>query len=229
MILYLPDILSLSLEGDLFGRFLAVRVRVGDRVQVTDLKGNLADIEVILVDKKRKLMAWKILGQPVSVKSMNPLVLYQAIPDRLYLEKLMEILPLSPFTDVQLFWSDRCQSYTLVWDRLYGILRRGCEQSERPWLPNLSLTSWDQVKNSMAKNEVSFLSCPDNATLVDGLQVDVDYRPVRGVVVGPEGGWSLSELKDLMEIRPSFCSLGSVIYPSWLAGFVWSQRTQKLD
>jgi 16S rRNA U1498 N3-methylase RsmE len=232
---FVPKLVSQELSVLDSAHLWSMRVGVGDCFDCTDLCGNPAKLTVLSIDKKSKRIKIKI-DNLCKVIDSSAGVLFQAIPDKVYLDKLMEVLPLmggnlaslegdsnsgSNFVGVGkcfLFFADRSVKYSLNLDRLDKILIRSCEQSQKAYKPQLIFVeSQSELQELINKHQPVVLDCQ---TIKNTDSKDMqNSTKIKSVLVGPEGGWSKQELEDFRAVELDFESLGSVVYPSWLAGF----------
>lgn len=197
-----------------------MRVQVGSSCQVTDLKGNQATIKVTYIDKKTKSIEFEIIEQKEEFDYLNK-TLFQAIPDKVYLEKLVETLPLVKVKTCYLFWSDRSVEYTINWDRLNGILTRSCEQSQSCYKPKFEVIKNKQELNKVLEQKKPLvLECKNMATVQFEVAKKAITKDQKSVLVGPEGGWSNKEIQLFKDTKLEFVHLGELILPSWLAGCI---------
>lgn len=118
MYYYLPKFNQRTLQGDEAGHFLSTRVKEGDELDVCDQKGSIGKIIIEKVDKKKKLIQYSLQSYEVLGKKPNEKILFQAIPDKQYLDKLVELLPLADIDRLILFESQYSPKYNINWERL---------------------------------------------------------------------------------------------------------------
>jgi RsmE family RNA methyltransferase len=219
MYFYIPSLNQNKVYFPDSAHLFSMRVQVGETCQVTDLKGNLAQIKILKIEKKEKSVEFEIIQKNTESNYLNK-TLIQAIPDKVYLEKLVEILPLAKVKTCYLFWSDRSVEYTINWERLNGILTRSCEQSQSCFKPKFEvIKSLDELNGVLNEYKPLVLECENMATIkIEEAKklVQQDYKPL---LVGPEGGWSAKEINNFRNQKLDFVHLGELVYPSWLAGF----------
>ncbi len=217
MIFFVPDITKKEVETPYSAHMLSMRVRYKDKAIITDLQGNWARIQIKEVDKKNRLIKYH-LRKSYFQENTNRGVLFQAIPDKIYLDKLVEVAAIGGIKKIVLFYSERSVRQSVKSDRLQRILLRGCELAEHYWAPEIQLIENKQELEAMInlhkpivlEGESDILKKAD--TLTDS------------VLVGPEGGWSEREIENFAEMGLSFASMGSMVYPAWLAGYSYFER-----
>jgi RsmE family RNA methyltransferase len=211
---FVPNLNNRNVVREEAAHFFSLRVKAGQEVSLTNLQGQRQRVKLTFVDKKLQKVAWEVLEfekiEPPAAK-----ILFQAWPDKNYLEKLVEILAFSNFTQIYLFPSAFSPKQNLNLSRLNKILIRACELAERAFLPQLyAVQSLGEIENLLLENRPTVLERETG----DGPKVAVNYQ---ACLVGPEGGWSAAELANFRELNLPFQFLGSTVYPAWLAGFVW--------
>jgi RsmE family RNA methyltransferase len=214
MYFYIPDLEKSILTFPHSAHFLSMRVKENDSYKATDLKGNTAEIIIKSVDKKNKsIKIQKISNQTVKNKLKHTLI--QAIPDKVYLDKLVEILPLSQVKNCYFFWSDRSVKYTINWERLENILIRSCEQSQIEFKPELKVIDLEEF----LRLQPIIMECQNLSSISIHQAKQVIHVNGKAIAVGPEGGWSQQELKKFKDTGLDFVHIDELILPSWLAGF----------
>jgi RsmE family RNA methyltransferase len=191
----------------------ACRVNKGEEVKITNLKGGFDIIRITDFIKKERLYYYKKLNSfYTSPKKVNK-ILFQAIIDKDYLEKLVETLPFTIFDHLKLFSSDFSQKQNINLSRLNKILIRSCEQSETVFSPVIEVI--DTLPDFDINKSIIFFTQQENSDFKSKAQKDYT-----NYVVGPEGGWSNEEEKQFLILDK--VNLGKQIYPSWLMPMVIS-------
>jgi len=215
MYFFCSDIESEILVGEAAAHLFSCRVVAGEKLYLTDLLGNLAQVEILDSDKKNKEIKFEISDQK-NFEFIGPgKILIQSITDKAYLEKLAEIVALGGISKIILFNSEFSQRQNVNLERLDRILTRSCEQSERVFKPVLEVVELDL-------NQIIELYKPIVLDQAGIAKENVDKNLLKSpVLVGPEGGWSEEEKQMFLESKLNLVSLGEVIFPAWLAGFSW--------
>jgi 16S rRNA (uracil1498-N3)-methyltransferase len=200
-----------------------MRVKQNQILKVSNLKGFLAEIKISEINKKERLIKYQILNQKKTQKPGEK-ILYQAILEKNYLEKLVEVCPLANITEINLFHSEFSVKQKINLERLQKILIRSCEQSENLFLPKLNILEKAEILEKLEKEQFLILqkNSKENfklnfSTLFLNTKNPFKYK----VLVGPEGGWSNNELTIFENKKLLFLELKDVVYPGWLAGFVF--------
>jgi RsmE family RNA methyltransferase len=212
MFFYVENIDKGVLEGSEAEHFLSMRVKIGDKISVCDQIGTKVKVEITELDKNKKIMQFHPISQFEKGQEMRNCTLFQAITDKSYLEKMVEIVPLSPITDMVLFRSQFSPPGSYSLERLQKIITRSCEQSQRLFGPNVSVVSYENMLEMVSEYRPLVLECGHEN------QLETTSLP-NSVIVGPEGGWSPKELEDFDNASLTLFQMGSQIYPAWLAGY----------
>jgi 16S rRNA (uracil1498-N3)-methyltransferase len=219
MYFYIPYLHTQQISLPQSAHLVSCRISAGDLVQATDLRGNLATLKITTAEPKSGIYKFEIISTHTRKNNTQKNILFQAKIDKLYLEKLVEIVPLANIDKVVFFDSDYSQKKQSVnLERLEKILIRSCEQSQTIFKPELIFIDSDTELLSQIKK------C--NPIVLEGkipTTKDSNHSPniLNSIVVGPEGGWSLKELALFKSLNLRFKNLGDSVYPAWLAGFVW--------
>jgi 16S rRNA (uracil1498-N3)-methyltransferase len=201
------------LKNEEINHFKSMRVKVGEIIEITNLKGTKAKIEIIEINRNYSELKFEILE---TTKNTHPAskTLIQAITDKVYLEKLCEIAPMAGITEIKLFFSDRSIKQNVQIERLNKILIRACEQSETLFLPELKVIDKSELEKIINEIKPIVLAC-----YLGEEKLITKISTKNTCIVGPEGGWSEKELEYFKSQNMEFVSLGNTIFPAWLAGF----------
>lgn len=213
MLFFVSELDKNVIKNEESNHFKSMRVKVGEIIEVTNLKGTKANIKIIEINKNYSEIKFEILETTKNTQSTSK-VLIQAITDKVYLEKLCEIAPLSGITEIKLFFSDRSIKQNVQIERLNKILIRACEQSETLFLPNLKVIDQNKLNKIITETKPVILAC-----YLGEEKLITKISTKNSCIVGPEGGWSENELECFKSQNLDFVSLGQTIFPAWLAGF----------
>lgn len=201
-------------EGDEAAVMFAHRLDRGEEILVTNLQGKVAPASIMGYDKTTRRFRLSY-GQSEFVSPPDELTVMQGIIDKLYLEKLVEVLGYTDITTLYLLPLERSQAQKIDPVRLLKILQRAVLLSERAWMPKiLPVSSRDEVINLLNKFRPIVLQASSQE------QTKSSSTHSTSILIGPEGGFSPSELTQFAELTLPTLSLGTHIYPGWLAGFV---------
>ncbi len=216
MYFYVTNLNNKTVSGEAVEHLLTMRVKPGEVVWLTDLQGHLKEAKILNVDKKIKTVTYQTLGYQINPKPPER-VLIQSIPDKNYLDKLVELLPFSSFTKLILVNTDNSPQCNLNLPRLRKISVRSCETAERSWA--IEIKQADSLTTALANFDLKKIVVLHPS----GQQAKVsDWI---GCLVGPEGGWSQSELSLFQSFGLQQYSLGATVYPAWLAGYTFAIAT----
>ena len=140
--------------------------------------------------------------------------MFQAVTDKVYLEKLVEIAPHANIDTIYLFSSDRSPVSNYILERLQRILARSCEQAQKVFMPVIREIETADIDKLLLKYKPTVLELETKSTeIISNIQ--------NTLIVGPEGGWTLEEIQKFKTLHLPFHSFGDVVYPAWLAGYTW--------
>ena len=210
MLYFVPDVRRRDVCGEDAAHFVSTRIVVGDKVIISDLNGAKFRVEIIEINKSKKLYKWKVIEE-LEVEEKPVKILFQAQIDNQYLAKMCEIAPHAGIGKIFIFQSDRSQKQSIRFDRLDKILTRSCEQSEVAFKPVIEFIDTKSLHELIKMHKPVLLDS-------SGADLNGDLN-LQNCLVGPEGGWSEAELGYYKEIELEAVSLGGVVYPAWLAGF----------
>jgi RsmE family RNA methyltransferase len=219
MYFFVPDLEKTTIQGPAADHLFSTRVEAGERVTLTNLKGTIAEVEITDVAKKQHSVQWNILRTLQPISTLANRILIQAEPDKAYVEKMAEILPLQAGT-LLIFASDYSPKQTLNLQRLEKIVIRACELGEVAHKPTIEVVSKAKAYQYLEHQEAAVLACTSDAVDFNSQ----DESPKSAILVGPEGGWSPQEIADFQTYQTPFISLGQQIFPAWLAGYTYFAR-----
>jgi RsmE family RNA methyltransferase len=212
MYFYVQNIHSRSVSGEEAAHLFSMRVKPGDLVTLCNFQGEFGTAVIQNVDKAKRNIEFEWKDKTLEKKSDTPHILIQAITDKHYMEKLVEILPLAEIHTLYLFPSDHSVPGTIQIQRLEKILIRSCEQSETIWMPKIQLITKQELESIIKQFKPVVLACNSQESF------DSNSNPFQACLVGPEGGWSESELQFFNALNLSIISIGKTVYPAWFAG-----------
>jgi RsmE family RNA methyltransferase len=229
MYFFVADLSGNTVVGKDAEHLWAMRPEQGEEIWVTNLAGELVRAKVSSVQKKQRGVVWSRLR---TEKRENPAknILIQAKTDRAYLEKLIEILPHMQVSDLYIIDTELSEKKQPVnRERLVRILIRACEQAQVVYLTRIHIvTGIAESQALIQKLQPTVLALPKPETIVIGASHKKDQVTLMAkntpVLVGPEGGWTEAEEAWFGEQGLPKYSLGTVVFPAWLAGFTYFAR-----
>jgi 16S rRNA U1498 N3-methylase RsmE len=290
---YIPNLKAGTLTETQAAHLFVMRVQENKTYKATDLEGRTCKILITKVDKKTKTIEFEQAEIPKTF-GFKPKAMFQAIPDKVYLDKLCEVLPLSGLTDLFLFYSENSIEYPINKERITKILIRSCEQAQVAYLPKIVVLNKKDLEIELKKYKPTVLDCNTPFALTLPLPQERGFDASTGVtattvspsesensvtegllihgknsrnqisalqysnmepqgfryetpyqntvtqspsfptvnypaLIGPEGGWTESEIQYFQSLDLSFSSLGQIIYPAWIAGLVWESSRNLTD
>lgn len=212
---------EVTLSGEEAHHALVRRIRVGERVALTDGAGIVAECAVAAVDKK---VLRAVVGSVVSTPPESPrLVVVQAIPkgDRgeLAVEMLTEvgvdvIVPWAASRSVAVWRGERAAKALTRWR---SAAREAAKQARRARFPSVE----EPVSTAAVAELLRAASVP--VVLHEAASGPLADLPVPGrgeivIVVGPEGGIADDELAAFAEAGAEPVRLGSSVLRTSTAG-----------
>lgn len=211
---FVSNIKSLQINSIQTERLFSMRVEKGHKVNLTDLNGTVAKVKIINLNKKQLIIDYEILEENFLTleeywSKTNKLNLFQATLDKLYMEKLFEILPHSDFRNIYFFEAEFSQKQNVNLERLNKILIRSLEQSQSLYKPQISFIKKTKLLELISQHNPTFLNCQTKNGLTKTNAID-------SYLIGPEGGWSQKEVELFKQLNLKELDLGARIYPAWL-------------
>jgi 16S rRNA (uracil1498-N3)-methyltransferase len=188
---------TVTITGDEAHHAVAVRrLRVGERVMVTDGRGTVATATISETAKRELALVVDELAR--HVEPSPSITVVQAIPkgDRgeLAVEVLTEIgvatiVPWAASRSVAVWKGERAEKSHARWS---STAREAAKQARRAWFPEVApLASTAQVETIVSRSDVSVVLHEEATATFDTLP------PAAGtvvVIVGPEGGLTAEEV-----------------------------------
>ncbi len=220
MFLYISDLSKREVSGEESAHWWSLRPKVGQMYTITDLQGSKAVVEIQEVQKTNQRISFHIQSI-TKLPPKPPRILFQAITDKIYLDKMVEVLGVLGVEQIYLFEAQNSIKLTPNITRLQKIILRSNEQSQQVWGTRLDIINtnqlWSQaqhIRPVVLELSSKSISKPQNS----------ESTSKYSVLIGPEGGWSGSEVNTFNQHNLNFYSLGEAVYPSWLSGFVYFSR-----
>lgn len=215
-----------SVEGEgLFHLSKVKRVRRGEEFTWSDGSGTVGKAVLEEIDGGRAIF---LVLETKEVRPRAPsLRLYQALPRGGRMEEAMRrctevgvdhFVPFVSSRSVRGIGDGRDEQRRRRWER---VLREAARQSRREFLPTVETPlSWDQCLGSLRQEGVVLLGWEGERRrrLLDSLPKRVP--PSVALVVGPEGGFSRSEVDQMCEAGALPVTLGGNVLRTENAGLV---------
>jgi len=217
----IPDRGDLVIEGDeAHHAGSVVRVKVGERISVTNGKGRRAEVEILDINKRN--IGCRIIDVVDEVRPRTILTVIQALTKgdraRETIELLTEggadlIIPWSASRSIGQ-WKEDKDSLT----KWRSWTREAAKQSRRVWVPQvMDIHSTSQVKERIEDNEFTLVLHEVGANRFSDVVGGKAPKEVN-LIIGPEGGISEDELALFEKAGAKPVVLGKPVFRSAHAG-----------
>ena len=222
MFVYIPNLFATVVEQQSARHLFSLRVNPGDVLTATDLAGSLANIKILKYNKDTMEVEFEMLEKTLKKLPKPDKVLIQALIDKNYIDKLLEVVPLANIGEVYFYPSKRSNLSELSLDRFTKILIRSAEQSEKTWLTKLKLLDLGEAKEMIQSLKPVVMEFnPESGNSQNKSSLLSNSSDNLSVLVGPEGGWEEFELTQFKKFGLEFGSLPNGVLPAWIAGYSW--------
>ena len=198
-----------------------LRIRVWDEVSLFNWDIHKDIIFQIAELGKREITIQKVSEQENNSEIDFELTLYNAMPNKL--EKIEYIIQKGTeigFTKFHFFRTDRSQKLVISDNkktRLEKIIVEAAEQSGRAIIPEIIISDDFDINNLPAGKNIFFHTKNENSQ--DLKSIEKQSWDIINLFVGPEGGWSESEV-EMLEQNTSRVHLGNRILRTETTGIV---------
>ncbi len=209
-------------DGDEAHHAVAVRrMRVGERLLLTDGRGRLASGEVAATGKR--MLEVRVASYDESPEPAPALVVVQALAKGDRGERAVEMLTeigaarIVPWAAARSVaaWKGEREAKSLA--RWRATAREAAKQSRRAWHPEVAeLASTSDVCGLVAGADLAVVLHEEASASLAGLDVPSAGRVV--VVVGPEGGLTEAEVSALVDAGAHAVRLGAEVLRTSTAG-----------
>ncbi len=191
-----------------------LRMKPGERLQLTDGKGNLLKVRLVDDHKKRAVVKLEEAVSPAPPQkkvSIAISLLKNANRFEWFLEKAMEL----GVTEILPLLCERTEKQHFRQDRMQAILVSAMLQSQQAWLPGLEQPApFRQVVEDSRQDRRFIAHCieDEKISLREAIRAGIDplhagatgntARPVHGsslILIGPEGDFSPNEIELALE------------------------------
>ena len=225
---------KVTIDGDDVKHIYKVlRLENGDRVNINDCDGKEYLGEIISADKKEvKVNLLKELE--VSNESNLKLVLFQGLPKSTKMDLIVQkgtelgISEITPVITERVVVKSELGEFNKT-ERWKRIALEACKQSKRSLIPEINTPIEFQELLNRTK-EFDLVVVPYENAEDFGIKnlieyIDHEVKKV-AIVIGPEGGFEDSEIKELLDRGSKIVTLGSRILRTETAGFVCATLLQ---
>lgn len=196
-----------------------LRMQNGERLQLTNGKGDLFTAEII--DNNRKRCSAKILKTTTDDRLLTTVTIAISLIKNIsrfewFLEKATEI----GVSEIIPLICERTEKVSFKSDRLKNILVSAMLQSQQCWLPVLhEPTRFKQLVESSAQQQKFIAHCIDGAkrNLAD---LNNESLSSKIILIGPEGDFTPAEIELALQNHFSAVALGETRLRSETAGMV---------
>ncbi len=196
-----------------------LRMQNGERLQLTNGKGDLFTAEII--DNNRKRCSAKILKTTTDDRLLTTVTIAISLIKNIsrfewFLEKATEI----GVSEIIPLICERTEKASFKSDRLKNILVSAMLQSQQCWLPVLhEPTRFKQLVESSAQQQKFIAHCIDGAkrNLAD---LNNESLSSKIILIGPEGDFTPAEIELALQNHFSAVALGETRLRSETAGMV---------
>lgn len=217
----IPDRGDLVIEGDeAHHAGSAARIKVGEKINVTNGKGRIAEVEVLDINKRN--IGCRILEVRDETRAKVVLTVIQALTKgdraRETIELLTEggaelIIPWQAARSIGQWKDDKdAQGKWRTW------AKEATKQSRRTWIPEiLDLHTTAQVKRRIQDSDLTIVLHENGAEAFSEILTSAPPREIL-LIVGPEGGISDDELASFVSSGARSIRLGKPVFRSAHAG-----------
>jgi 16S rRNA (uracil1498-N3)-methyltransferase len=194
-----------------------LRIKAGEKLQITDGKGNLYTASIVSEDKKKTVVLieeLKTVPFPNKKISIAISLLKNAARFEWFLEKATEI----GVTEIQPLVCDRTEHTRFRFDRLNGILIAAMIQSQQSWLPILhEPVDFSELVANGAYQQKLIAHCEeDTKQSIKDTPVCTDTQ----ILIGPEGDFTPEEIELALSNNYRPVTLGETRLRAETAGVV---------
>ena len=217
----IPDRGDVVIEGDeAHHAGAALRLKVGERVLVTNGKGRRSEVEILDINKRN--ISARILDVVDVPRPKTILTVVQALTKgdraRETIELLTEggasiIMPWSASRSVGQ-WKEEKDALT----RWRSWAREATKQSRRSWIPEIvDAKSTKEIKELIEDSELTLMFHEEGSTKVSSVLSGKPPKEIL-VIIGPEGGISDDEASLFVSAGAQSVTMGSSVFRSAHAG-----------
>ena len=216
----IPDRGDVVIEGDEAHHVGVARIKVGERVSVTNGSGRRAEVEVLDINKRN--VGCRILEVTDEPRPKTILTIVQALTKgdraRETIELLTEggaeiIIPWQAANSIGQ-WKEEKDALT----KWKSWAKEATKQSRRSWIPQiLDLHSTAQLKTRIQDSEFSVVFHEASPNKLSEIFVGTPPKEIT-LIIGPEGGVTEDELAGFISAGAQSALLGQPVFRSAHAG-----------
>ena len=216
----IPDRGDVVIEGDEAHHVGVARIKVGERVSVTNGSGRRAEVEVLDINKRN--VGCRILEVTDEPRPKTILTIVQALTKgdraRETIELLTEggaeiIIPWQAANSIGQ-WKEEKDALT----KWKSWAKEATKQSRRSWIPQiLDLHSTAQLKTRIQDSEFTVVFHEASPNKLSEILVGTSPKEIT-LIIGPEGGVTEDELAGFISAGAQSALLGQPVFRSAHAG-----------
>ena len=218
----LPSTLSVVLNEETSRHIVQVlRMQNGERLQVTDGKGNLYVAEITDNNKKKCVVIIIKTTTDNRQQTTNTIIAISLIKNanrfEWFLEKATEI----GVTAIIPLICSRTEKQHFRQERMQGILISAMLQSQQTWLPVLHApTKFNDVIKQSTQKQKMIAHCEDEKSKVQLAQQPINSSTAQIILIGPEGDFTTEEIEQALQNNFIAVALGNTRLRTETAGVV---------
>lgn len=207
---------TLSEESSKHG-IQVLRMKAGEKLQITNGQGMLATASIVSEDKKKTVVLMeesKSIPGPLRKISIAISLLKNTTRFEWFLEKATEI----GVCDIKPLICDRTEHTRFRYERMNGILIAAMLQSQQTWLPLLHepIPFKNHIPQSVYQQKLIAHCEEEKKQFIPNLPASTETE----ILIGPEGDFSFEEIKLALDNQYLPVSLGATRLRSETAGVV---------
>lgn len=216
----IPDRGDVVIEGDEAHHLGVTRIKVGERISVTNGMGRRAEVEVLDINKRN--VGCRILDVSDEPRPRTILTVVQALTKGDRARETIELLT-EGGAEIIIPWQaansiGEWKSEKDALSKWKSWTREATKQSRRSWIPQiLDLHTTAQIKNRIQDSELTFVFHESSSSQ---LSENLDLAPPKDVtlIIGPEGGITEDEYAGFQSAGARGIKLGRPVFRSAHAG-----------
>lgn len=216
----IPDRGDVVIEGDEAHHLGVTRIKVGERISVTNGMGRRAEVEVLDINKRN--VGCRIIDVNDEPRPRTILTVVQALTKGDRARETIELLT-EGGAEIIIPWQaansiGEWKSEKDALSKWKSWTREATKQSRRSWIPQiLDLHTTAQIKNRIQDSELTFVFHESSSSQ---LSENLDLAPPKDVtlIIGPEGGITEDEYAGFQSAGALGVKLGRPVFRSAHAG-----------
>ncbi|MEY2841209.1 MAG: hypothetical protein RLY74_350 [Actinomycetota bacterium] len=216
----IPDRGDVVIEGDEAHHLGVTRIKVGERISVTNGMGRRAEVEVLDINKRN--VGCRIIDVNDEPRPRTILTVVQALTKGDRARETIELLT-EGGAEIIIPWQatnsiGEWKSEKDALSKWKSWTREATKQSRRSWIPQiLDLHTTAQIRNRIQDSELTFVFHESSSSQ---LSENLDLAPPKEVtlIIGPEGGITEDEYAGFLSAGARGVKLGRPVFRSAHAG-----------